>query len=167
MKFGIDEDCFGFHAGLLGTSEGTLLLGITFLTYGLIKDDETPQVGGADLPDETCHTAVTGGGFTMILGPDGRTLAQAADASFEGLIYAELDFNEIYRAKNIVDPVGQYSRTDMFSLRVNQNVNRHCVYGEKTTEFAHASRYPELAKEVAAREVKANEMAAKEVNGAA
>ncbi|KAI8711285.1 CN hydrolase domain-containing protein [Fusarium sp. LHS14.1] len=65
-------------------------------------------------------------------------------SSFEGLIYAEPDCDEIYLAKNIVDRVGQYSRPDLFTLQVNSNVNRHCVYREKTTEFVHATQYRNL-----------------------
>lgn len=114
------------------------------IANGLIEEGQTVHEGGVELPDDECHTAVTGGGFTEVIAPDGRTIAKAPSPSFEGLIYAELDFNEIYLAKNIVDPVGQYSRTDLFTLQVNSNVNRHCVYREKTTEFAHATRYPDL-----------------------
>lgn len=111
---------------------------------GLIQKGEAAHEGGSELPDDACHTAVTGGGFTEIIGPDGSTLAKAPSPSFEGLIYAHLDFNEIYLAKNIVDPVGQYSRTDLFTLQVNSNVNQHCVYHDKRSDFDHASRYSKL-----------------------
>ncbi|EEU34527.1 uncharacterized protein NECHADRAFT_54453 [Fusarium vanettenii 77-13-4] len=118
--------------------------GGAFVLLASHTQSEKVHEGGVELPDDECHTAVTGGGFTEVIAPDGRTIAKAPSPSFEGLIYAELDFNEIYLAKNIVDPVGQYSRTDLFTLQVNSNVNRHCVYREKTTEFAHTTRYPDL-----------------------
>lgn len=103
---------------------------------GLSKDD-SPQ-------DETPHVATVGGGFSEIIAPDGRSLTKAVDPTWEGIIYAELDFNEIYYAKNTVDPVGQYSRPDIFRLHVDTNVRRQCVYEDQTSEFSHASRYPDL-----------------------
>jgi nitrilase len=131
---------------------------------GLIKGTDAPPEGGADLPDDMCHTAVTGGGFTQIIAPDGRTLAKAPSPSFEGLVYAEIDFNEIYLAKNIVDPVGQYSRPDIFNLQVNSNVNRHCSYEEKSSSFAHHLRYPELKSSVDSEDRSVNENE-KKLNG--
>ena len=116
------------------------------IASGLIKENEAPQAGVVELPDDMCHTAVTGGRFSQVIA-HGRTLVKASSRSFEGLIYAELDFNEICLAKNIVDPVGQYSRPDIFSLQINSNVNRQGVYKETTSEFAHASRHPELSLE--------------------
>ncbi|KAL2826616.1 carbon-nitrogen hydrolase [Aspergillus cavernicola] len=74
---------------------------------GLIK----PVVEGEEIP----HTAATGGGFTVVIAPDGRALTEAVPADWEGLVYCELDFEEIYRAKQWVDPVGHYSRPDIFT----------------------------------------------------
>jgi cyanide hydratase len=96
---------------------------------------------GEDIP----HTAAIGGGFSVIIAPDGRPLTEPVPASWEGIIYQDLDFNEIYKAKAIVDPVGQYSRTDIFTLQVRSKVRRHCeVDGADDNEFVHASRFPDL-----------------------
>ena len=103
---------------------------------GLLSDD----LAGQDLP----HVCAVGGGFTEIFAPDGRTLSDPVDPSWEGLVYGELDFNEIYLAKNIVDPVGQYSRPDIFSLRVDKTVKRPCVYAGDEKVFSHAQRFPYL-----------------------
>lgn len=96
--------------------------------------------------DSTPHVSTLGGGFSQIIAPDGRTITEAVDPSWEGLIYAELDFDEIYYAKNIVDPVGHYSRPDIFTLHVDNSVKTHCTYSNPGSEFKHASRYPELDK---------------------
>lgn len=100
---------------------------------------------GSQTEDSTPHVSTMGGGFTQVIAPDGRTIAESPDPSFEGLIYADLDFKEIYYAKNIVDPVGQYSRADIFTLHVNSSVKRHCLYdGDEHSGYAHASRFPAL-----------------------
>lgn len=80
-----------------------------------------------DLPEgaEAPHTAVVGGGFSVIIGPDGRPLTEPVPDTWEGLIYHELDFNDIYVAKATVDPVGQYSRPDILTLQVRNKVHRH------------------------------------------
>jgi nitrilase len=96
-----------------------------------------------DGAEELLHTAVLGGDFSEIIAPDGGTLVEAPSPSFDGIIYGELDFNEIYYAKGIVDPVGHYSRPEIFTLHVNNTVNTHVAFAEKT-DFAHASRFPEL-----------------------
>ncbi|KAJ5698494.1 Nitrilase [Penicillium macrosclerotiorum] len=107
---------------------------------GLIMPDQSQ--------DTTPHVSTLGGGFSQIIAPDGRSLTEPVDPTFEGLLYADLDFNEIYYAKNIVDPVGQYSRTDLFTLQVDNRVKRHCVYkGEENDAYKHASRYPDLKSE--------------------
>lgn len=60
-----------------------------------------------------------GGGFTRIYGPDGSTLATPLPETEEGILYADLNFELIDLAKNAYDPVGHYSRPDVFQLRFN------------------------------------------------
>jgi nitrilase len=60
-----------------------------------------------------------GGGFTKIYGPEGSLLASAPDETYEGLVVADLDFSMIAIAKSAADPVGHYSRPDVFQLRFN------------------------------------------------
>lgn len=60
-----------------------------------------------------------GGGFTKIYGPEGTLLASAPDETYEGLVVADLDFSLIAIAKSAADPVGHYSRPDVFQLRFN------------------------------------------------
>jgi nitrilase len=94
------------------------------------------------------HTAVTGGGFSVIIAPDGRALTPPVDSKWQGLLYHELDFNEIYTAKATVDVVGHYSRPDIFNLMVNGKVNRQVVASEFDGVFDHSSRFPMLEDEV-------------------
>jgi len=57
-----------------------------------------------------------GGGHARIFGPDGRDLAEPIPPTQEGLLYADIDYTAILAAKNAADPVGHYSRPDVFRL---------------------------------------------------
>ena len=60
-----------------------------------------------------------GGGYAMIWGPDGRPLAEPIAPDQEGLVMAEIDISMITYAKTAGDPVGHYSRPDVFRLLFN------------------------------------------------
>lgn len=60
-----------------------------------------------------------GGGFAQIFGPDGRALADRLPGDAEGILYAEINLAEIAMAKQAADPVGHYSRRDVFTLLFN------------------------------------------------
>ncbi len=64
-----------------------------------------------------------GGGFSQIYGPEGSRLAEPLAESQEGILYADLDFSLIAIAKSAADPVGHYSRPDIFRLEVNLQPN--------------------------------------------
>ncbi|RLV48500.1 carbon-nitrogen hydrolase family protein [Nocardioides mangrovicus] len=59
-----------------------------------------------------------GGGFARIYGPDGRDLAEPLAPTDEGILYADIDYAVILAAKNAADPVGHYSRPDVFTLHL-------------------------------------------------
>ncbi|WP_321883908.1 carbon-nitrogen hydrolase family protein [Burkholderia cepacia] len=61
-----------------------------------------------------------GGGFAMIYGPDGAPLCEPLDECAEGILYATVDLGAISVAKAAYDPVGHYSRPDVFTLHVNR-----------------------------------------------
>lgn len=61
-----------------------------------------------------------GGGHSMIIGPDGKSLAEKLPHDQEGLLIADLDMNEIALAKCFHDPVGHYSRPDVTRLMLNR-----------------------------------------------
>jgi aliphatic nitrilase len=60
-----------------------------------------------------------GGGFAQIFGPDGRALADRLPGDEEGILYAEINLAEIAMAKQAADPVGHYSRRDVFTVTFN------------------------------------------------
>lgn len=80
-----------------------------------------------EMQDFMCETEeqkkllALGGGHARIFGPDGRDLATPLAEDEEGLLYAELDLSHITIAKTAADPVGHYSRPDVFQLIFNQN----------------------------------------------
>ena len=65
-----------------------------------------------------------GGGFAQIFGPDGRALAERLPEDAEGILYADINLAEIAMAKQAADPVGHYSRRDVFSLQFNDQALR-------------------------------------------
>lgn len=60
-----------------------------------------------------------GGGHARIFGPDGSPLAEPLDPTEEGLLIADIDLAMIAYAKAAADPVGHYSRPDVFRLMFN------------------------------------------------
>ncbi|HKU36413.1 MAG TPA: nitrilase-related carbon-nitrogen hydrolase, partial [Paenarthrobacter sp.] len=64
-----------------------------------------------------------GGGHARIFGPDGRSLAEPLPPTQEGIIYADIDYSAILQAKNAADPVGHYSRPDVFKVLFNKTKN--------------------------------------------
>lgn len=80
-----------------------------------------------DMVEELCDTedkrslTHTGGGHAMIYGPDGRELVEKLPEDVEGLLIAEIDLGLIGLAKNAMDPVGHYSRPDVYRLLFNPN----------------------------------------------
>lgn len=79
--------------------------------------------------DETKKQLLTvGGGFARIYGPDGGELVEPLAEDEEGLLIATLDLNQISLAKVAADPVGHYSRPDVFTLLFNQNTAAKVVH---------------------------------------
>ncbi|WP_051600587.1 carbon-nitrogen hydrolase family protein [Eubacterium sp. AB3007] len=68
-----------------------------------------------------------GGGLAQIISPSGDFLCQWLPDDQDGIVYADIDLNEILQAKAMVDPVGQYSRPDIFCLHINKGDNPHTV----------------------------------------
>jgi predicted amidohydrolase len=61
-----------------------------------------------------------GGGFARIFGPDGSDLTEALPEDGEGILYADIDLAQIVLAKQAADPVGHYSRPDVYGLHFNK-----------------------------------------------
>lgn len=71
--------------------------------------------------------ASTSGGFTAIYGPDGSKLTKDIPKDWEGMIYGDLDVDQISYAKSVADPVGHYSRPDLFTLVADDRRKAHVV----------------------------------------
>ncbi|KAL4877960.1 major facilitator superfamily domain-containing protein [Aspergillus karnatakaensis] len=66
-----------------------------------------------------------GGGFSAVYGPDGRLLSTFIPSTEEGIVYADLDMDEIYKSRAFVDLCGHYSRPDLLWLGVDNSVKAH------------------------------------------
>lgn len=58
-------------------------------------------------------------GNSCIIAPSGKIIAGPMEAK-EGILYADIDLNEIITAKRMFDVVGHYSRKDVFNFSVNK-----------------------------------------------
>ena len=56
-------------------------------------------------------------GNSCIIAPGGQILAGPLEAE-EGILYADLDFDQILSAKRMFDACGHYARPDVFEFRV-------------------------------------------------
>ncbi len=60
-------------------------------------------------------------GNSSIIAPNGQFLAGPLEAK-EGILYADIDLQQIIKAKRMFDVVGHYSRPDVFSFKVKNNL---------------------------------------------
>lgn len=63
-----------------------------------------------------------GGGSSAVFGPDGRKLTEDLDDQAEGILYADLDLDEITRIKMLAHCTGHYSRPDLLWLSADKEV---------------------------------------------
>lgn len=63
-----------------------------------------------------------GGGHSTIFGPDGRRITDLIPEDTEGMVYANLDMDELIRSKMFADCTGHYSRPDLLWLGVSQEI---------------------------------------------
>ncbi|MFJ4268658.1 carbon-nitrogen hydrolase family protein [Paenarthrobacter nicotinovorans] len=77
-----------------------------------------------------------GGGWAAIFSPEGEevTRDRRIPSDQEGIVYADVDFTDILAAKSWRDPVGHYSRPDIFTLHINTNKNSLVEYNENKSE---------------------------------
>jgi len=86
---------------------------------GYVKDDAWPE----DKP------IIRGG--SVIMSPMGEVIAGPL-FNKEGLVFAEIDLNDIVKARYDMDPTGHYSRPDVFKLTVNEQERPAvCIIGNK------------------------------------
>ncbi|EAT87943.1 hypothetical protein SNOG_04183 [Parastagonospora nodorum SN15] len=73
-----------------------------------------------------------GGGSSAVFGPDGRLLAEGPVGTEEGFVYADLQPDDILKAKGFLDVCGHYSRPDMLWLGVDKKEKTHKFIPEVT-----------------------------------
>jgi aliphatic nitrilase len=91
---------------------GTFVISATSVLTKEILDELSDGSGTSKLQP--------GGGYSAIVSPTGIYLA-GPEKEKEGLLIAELDFEEIVGAKLIVDGQGHYTRPDVVQLRLNSS----------------------------------------------
>jgi nitrilase len=72
-------------------------------------------------------------GGSCIVGPMGNVLA-GPDFTGEAILYADLDLDEVARAKYDFDVTGHYARPDLFHLEVNEHPQKPVVSVRRDTE---------------------------------
>ena len=85
----------------------------------------------------------TGGGYARIFGPDSTLLSDVLPPEQEGIVYADIDLTAIEIANHYFDPVGHYSRPDIFEVTIDRRP-KPAVH--QITSETHRS-YPPLAPE--------------------
>lgn len=68
------------------------------------------------IPD---HTTLSSSGGSVIIGPGGKVLAGPL-LNAEGILYADLDLEEVIKGKYEFDVAGHYNRPDVFAFHVNK-----------------------------------------------
>ncbi|KAL1628492.1 hypothetical protein SLS56_005837 [Neofusicoccum ribis] len=71
-----------------------------------------------------------GGGSSAVYGPDGRKLTEDLESTEEGILYADLDMDEVLKAKGFLDLGGHYSRPDILWLGVDAKAKEHLLEKE-------------------------------------
>lgn len=66
-----------------------------------------------------------GGGSSAIFGPDGVQLTEDMDEHAEGILYADIDLDDILKTKSFLDVCGHYGRPDLLWLGVDSAVKEH------------------------------------------
>ena len=67
----------------------------------------------------------------MIIDPTGKILAGPARRE-ETILYAEVDLSAVHSARRLFDPVGHYSRPDVFQLQVDTRPRPPVVFAGST-----------------------------------
>ncbi|XP_010503081.1 PREDICTED: nitrilase 2-like [Camelina sativa] len=99
--------------------------------FCLRKDfPDHPDYLFTDMDDNKEQDAIVSQGGSVIISPLGQVLA-GPNFESEGLITADLDLDDIARAKLYFDAVGHYSRPDVLHLTVNEQPKKQVTFVTK------------------------------------
>lgn len=103
----------------------------TLLTCQVMSEEGAKAFPGSD--GGVCPVYTGGGGIARIFGPDSAELTEPLGAGTEGFVVADIDLASIALAKNVVDPAGHYSRSDVTRLLLDTSARTPMVtYGDDT-----------------------------------
>ena len=95
-----------------------------------------PLLRGSDVPEDL-RGAIYGDeadwmsrGFTTIVAPGGEVIAGPVSER-EEIVYADLDIAAVHEQRRMFDPVGHYSRPDVFTLHVDTRAKSAVVFEEE------------------------------------
>ena len=92
-----------------------------------------PLLRGSDVPEDLRGDVYGGAddwmsrGYSTIVAPGGNVLAGPL-LEQEGILYADVDRSRVLTQRRMFDPVGHYSRPDVFTLTVNTRPQRPVVF---------------------------------------
>ncbi len=85
-----------------------------------VVDDATIEAYEPGPEERAFLERVKGRGHASVIAPNGQVVAGPLDGG-EGILYADVDLNDVLVPKLTHDFTGHYNRFDIFSLRVNTN----------------------------------------------
>lgn len=68
-----------------------------------------------------------GGGYSTVIGPDGRILSEPLEPTAEGLVMVDVDPSMSVMARSFLDICGHYSRPDLLWLGCDTRERKHKV----------------------------------------
>jgi predicted amidohydrolase len=68
-----------------------------------------------------------GGGYSAVIGPDGRILSEPLEPTDEGLVVVDVDPTMSIMARSFLDICGHYSRPDLLWLGCDTREKKHKV----------------------------------------
>jgi aliphatic nitrilase len=86
-----------------------------------VVDDATIEAYQPGPEERAFLERIKGQGYASVIGPTGQVVAGPLDGG-EGILYADVDLNDVLIPKLMHDFIGHYNRFDIFSLRVNTDV---------------------------------------------
>jgi nitrilase len=108
-------------------------MGCFVINASSVLDEETMEAYEPAAEERAFLERQIGRGFASIVGPNGQVLT-APLGDGDGILYADVDLNDVLVPKLINDFAGHYSRPDLFSLHMNSAPPAPVVRSHAATE---------------------------------